>query len=49
MEKKERRRRVSSSSSSSSSKSGIDWSGLAKPECLKDQIVYHCGVVHRDM
>lgn len=46
MEKKERRRRVSSSSSS---KSGIDWSGLAKPECLKDQIVYHCGVVHRDM
>lgn len=47
MEKKERRRRVSSSSSSS--KSGIDCGGLAKPECLKDQIVYHCGVVHRDM
>lgn len=44
MEKKERRRRVSSSS-----KSGIDCGGLAKPECLKDQIVYHCGVVHRDM
>lgn len=45
IEKKEKRRRVGSSSS----KSGMDWSGLAKPECLENQTVYHCGVVHRDM